>query len=117
MTEQAVFKYEVNNKFDLQDYKVDQKFRKSWSKFISWWTILADKRGNSKSISKIIDINGWVLFYWEHLSPAQRKQLYKENKNIILQILNNKGYNIPKVFIKDEDNKCFIEELKLWKVY
>ena len=116
MTEQATFKYETSSKFNLQDYKVDQKFRKAWSKFISWWTVLADKRGNNKSVSKIIDLNGWVLFYWENLSPAQRQQLYKENKNIIPQILQNKGYNIPDLFTRVEDNKYFKRELELWKV-
>lgn len=99
---------------DIEIYTMDQRFRKGLHRFIEWWTLLARKKGGKRSVNKVEDIGGLILYHWENLKDDKKRLVYSQ-RFPYKTILDMHRYNDYLVFTKKDDNDCFFESLSKLK--
>lgn len=103
----------MSKKFNFEVYTIDQRFKKNLHKFMEFWELLALKKGTKRSVKKVRDINGWILFYWDNLNEKQQKQFHKKSLKSLLKLHEYSDFNI---FTQQDNNKVFIEELEKFEI-
>ena len=99
---------------DIEIYTMDQRFRKNLDKFTEWWTLLAHKRADNRTVKKVEHIHGMILYHWENLKDDRKRLVYSQRfpYKTLLDMVGHKDYC---VFNKKDDNDCFLESLSKLK--